>query len=264
MRLDFHTHVFRPAAARVVIEQMCAQMGIQAAGTGVIDDLRMRLAAANLHGAVMLYSPPKPAMIRAANLFVLEQQAAQPDFVAFGSVHPHAKDWEAELDFLRQAGIKGLKLHPEYQGYSLEEPEVEAMLRAAAPHFVFLCHMGGLVPGVTPATVQAAPHMLARLLDRVPGMRFVAAHFGGQYLWEEALEHLAGRDDVWLDTAAALRSIAPELLRQILDRHDPEKIIFGSDYPFYDPAVEIRLLERIMGPDNLEKSLNNGATLLDL
>lgn len=263
MRIDFHTHVFRPAAAKLVIDEMCTRMGMSAAGTGVIDDLRLRLQLARLDSAVLLYAPPKASMIHTANRFVVEQQAAHPDLIAFGSVHPHDKNWQAELDYLRHAGIRGLKLHPEYQDYSLDDPAMLELLRAAAPHFVFLCHMGGLVSDVTSATVRAAPYMLARVLDEVPHMRFIAAHLGGNFLWEDALEHLAGRD-VWLDTSASLHAVNESTLHAILQRHDPEKIIFGSDYPFWDPSVEARRLERLTSSDTLDKILSNGAKILDM
>ncbi len=263
MRIDIHTHVFRAGAAQQIIDAMAARIHVKAPGTGLPEDLIARIHAAGLDRAVALYAPPKPAMIHLANSFAIDLQRQYPELIVFGSVHPHMPRWEEELDFLRNAGIKGLKLHPEYQNYSLADPQVVPLLQAAAPHFVFLCHMGGLAPDMDPATVAATPYQLARILDQIPHMRFIAAHLGGQYLWEDSLEHLAGRD-VWLDTAAALHAINPATRFAILQKHDPQKIVFGSDYPFFDPATEIEELERILPSPAVERILTNASRLFDL
>jgi len=263
MRIDVHAHVFRPAAAQRLVEEISARIGVPAAGSGLVEDLIARERAAGIDRAVVLYAPPKPAMIRMANRFAVAQQQEHPDLFVFGSVHPHSRNWEEELDFLRHAGIRGLKLHPEYQNYRLDDTALLPLLKAAAPHFIFLCHMGGLAPGASAATTAAAPHMLAAILDLVPDMRFIAAHLGGHYLWEEALEHLAGRN-VWLDTSASVRAAQPATLAAIFRRHDPEKILFGSDYPFFDPAAEVEALSRRLPPAMLDMALTNASLLLGL
>ena len=263
MRIDVHTHIFRDSAAEQIVADMSRRLGLAAVGTGLPDDLLTRLDAAGLDSSVVLYAAPTPAMMHLSNRFAIEIQQRFPRLIVFASVHPHAKEWERELEILREAGIRGLKLHPEYQGYSLADPAVLPLLEAGMKDFVFLCHMGGLTPECTESGVAASPRMLADLLDRVPGMRFIAAHLGGQFLWDEALKHLAGRE-VWLDTAACGAQVPATTLSAFFRRHDSEKILFGSDYPFFDPSVEINALAERLPPSLLDRLLSNAAPLFDL
>jgi hypothetical protein len=61
--------------------------------------------------------------------------------------------------------------------------------------------------------------------------------------WEHVPETLMGRE-VWLDTSSSLMSIDDEVLKTILKGHPRSHLLFGSDYPLYDPGDEFKLLQK--------------------
>ena len=104
---------------------------------------------------------------------------------------------------------------------------------------------------------------MAAQLERFPRLRVIAAHFGGFQHWQYVVEHLAGRN-VYFDTSSSLYDISDQLLFDIFNHHPRERILFGSDYPLFDPADEMEVLQRRLrlSDAELEEILENGARLL--
>lgn len=261
MPTDFHAHAFHPKIAAKVCSQLEAHYGLPPVGSGLAEDLLDRARDAGLSRVVVHCAATVPAQMAPANDFALQLQAAHPAIVAFGTLHPHAPRtaWEAELDRLRAAGVRGLKFHPEFQGFWLDDTRLPPLLEACRD-FIWMFHIGDVPP---PEQNPSCPVKLAKILDDFPGVRVVAAHLGGYRHWECALERLAGRD-VWLDTSSSLPFIRQDTLEGIVRRHDPARLLFGSDYPLFDPGQEMDLLRQRLRLDDaaMTRLLTNADALL--
>lgn len=261
MFLDAHTHAFHPKIADKVLCKLQDHYGIETVGTGLVDDLLLRAKRAGLDKVVVHCAATAAAQVVPANAFAIELRKSHSEIIPFGTIHPDCTDWKAQLDRLRAAGIHGLKLHPEFQGFWLNDPRLLPIIEEAQRDFVFMCHIGDKV---RPEENPSCPYKLAALLDAFPDARFIAAHFGGFMHWNYALEVLAGRR-VWVDTSSSLEFIEEDTLRGFLKKHPRECILFGSDYPLYDPADEYHRLQQRTGysDDVMEELLSNAAVLLD-
>ena len=133
------------------------------------------------------------------------------------------------------------------------------MFEAAQDDFIFLFHIGDSVP---PEKNPSCPYKLAALLDRFPRLRCIAGHLGGYHRWEHSLKALVGRD-VWLDTSSCTPFIQPDLLKAILRKHPQDRILFGSDYPLYDPGdAMMHLQEKAeLGDADLDRYCSNADAL---
>ena len=133
------------------------------------------------------------------------------------------------------------------------------MFEAAQDDFIFLFHIGDNVP---PEKNPSCPYKLAALLDRFPRLRCIAGHLGGYHQWEHSLKALVGRD-VWLDTSSCTPFIQPDLLKAILRKHPQDRILFGSDYPLYDPGdAMMHLQEKAeLGDADLDRYCSNADAL---
>ena len=152
-----------------------------------------------------------------------------------------------------------LKLHPDFQHFWLDDPRLLPMFEAAQDDFIFLFHIGDNVP---PEKNPSCPYKLAALLDRFPRLRCIAGHLGGYHQWEHSLKALVGRD-VWLDTSSCTPFIQPDLLKAILRKHPQDRILFGSDYPLYDPGdAMMHLQEKAeLGDAALDRYCSNADAL---
>ncbi len=260
MSIDFHTHVFHPKIAQKVLNQLEDHYGITPVGTGLVDDLLIFLRAADIEQAVVHTAATTPEQVIPANNWSIHLQQQHSELSAFGTIHPGYKDWQKEIDRLQQHGIKGLKFHPDFQGYDLADSRLDPIFEYAGSRFILLFHVGdSLSPKINPSS----PQKLAVIRKKHPVPVIVAAHLGGYLHWFDALKYLAG-SDVYLDTSSSLQFIQRDLLKKILSRHPLDRILFGSDYPLFDASKELRLLKSKAGMSRqqIDRILGNGCKLL--
>ncbi len=259
MPIDVHTHAFHPKIADKVVRQLEDHYRISPVGNGLLEDLLPRLDRAGIDRAVMHCAATKPEQVVPANNWALHVQENYPRLIPFGTFHPAFADWEGEFDRLAAAGIKGIKIHPDFQGFSLDDPRLDPILEAIGQRFFLMVHVGDLRP---PEENPSSPQKLAALLDRFPRLKVIAAHLGGFQHWPWVVEHLAGRD-LYFDTSSSLNAIPSRLLFDIFAHHPRERILFGSDYPLFDPREEMKLLRIRMrlADRELEELLTNGERL---
>jgi len=255
--VDCHTHVFPPKIAPRLVEAIGRDLGLKPAGDGTAEDLVRHLDRAGLTSALCFTAALRPDQMIPANSWMLTLARASSRLIPLGTVHPDHPAWESELARLERNGIRGLKIHPDLCGIALDSPSWNPVWEAAAGRFLVMIHMGPTKDG---GATLSRPRDLALVLKRFPGLAVIAAHLGGQYQWAQTLEHLAGLN-VYMDTSCC-PGIAPEqAFEAILKRHDPERILFGSDYPLHAPDVELAalgaLLRRVGASQ--EQIIKNGA-----
>ncbi|MBN1140778.1 MAG: amidohydrolase [Deltaproteobacteria bacterium] len=239
MAIDIHTHAFHPKIADKVVRQLEEHYRIAPVGNGLLEDLLPRLDRAGIDRAVMHCAATKREQVIPANNWALQVQETCPRLIPFGTFHPDFPEWERELERLAAAGIKGIKLHPDFQGFALDDPRLDPILEAIGERFYLMIHIGDRLP---PELNPSSPQKLAAQLDRFPRLKVIAPHFGGFQHWSFVVEYLAGRD-LYLDTSSSLNAIPSRLLFDIFAHHPRERILFGSDYPLFDPLAEMKLLQ---------------------
>jgi hypothetical protein len=261
MSIDIHTHAFHPKIADKVLAQLKDHYHISPTGTGTVEDLLPRLKKAGIDRAVVHSAATKPDQVIPANNWAIFMQENYPELFSFGTIHPAYAAWEKELDRLENKGIKGLKIHPDFQGFSMTDKRLAPIYEAIGTRFVIMLHVGDTTP---PEKNASSPQKVAELIRNFPSLTVIAAHFGGYHHWEYVCDHLAGKN-VFLDTSSSLFTIPQDLLESIFNNHPRERIFFGSDYPLFNPADELkRLAQRLhLGDSEIYDLLNNGAFLLD-
>lgn len=263
MFIDVHTHAFHPKIAPKVLTQLEEHYGIPSIGTGEITDLLARANNAGLDKVAILCAATAAAQVTPANNYAIYLQENHLDnVVSFGTIHPEYMEWEQELQRLRKHGIRGIKLHPDFQGFRLDDPRLLPIIESAQHDFLFMVHVGDTLP---PEENPSCPYKMAALLDAFPKARFIAAHLGGYLHWEHALNSIIGRN-IYIDTSSSVEYIAPATLHTIFKKHPRDHILFGSDYPLFDPAIEREKLQRYakLTTKELEEILGNGANALGL
>lgn len=271
MFIDCHMHAFADKIADKAVAQLINYYQMPTHFGGRLDDVLDAAGEAGLDGLILLVAATKPEQVKPANDWVLsmlkqyqkkaQKSSPKPKIAHFGTYHVDDPDWLSEIKRLRAAGIKGIKLHPEFQGIDLANPKLRPFFEEVKKDFVLMIHVGD--PKVSPNNMST-PKKIAAILDNFPGIRIIAAHMGGLYFWDEAYEVLAGRD-VYFDTSSSLSFMDQNLARKIFAKHGTEKIFFGSDFPLKSPKEEFEVLDRIswLSSDEKERILGlNCAELL--
>lgn len=146
MFTDIHTHAFHPKIARHAVEHLNEAYQLDCVGEGTIADMLLREKRSGIGRCVVLCAATTPGQVVPANDYAVTLQREHPEVTAFGTLHPGYEAWESQLERLKAAGIRGLKLHPDFQHFWLDDPRLLPMFEAAQDDFIFLFHIGDNVP----------------------------------------------------------------------------------------------------------------------
>ncbi len=235
MIVDGHVHVWPDRIAGRALGQ--PRPGLQRFGDGTVDQAADALAAAGIDRGICLGVADRPERLEAANRFV---GSLDPErFVGFGSVHP-GRSPEENVSSLRENGLKGVKVHPLFQGYALDDRDLWNVFEALAGEFVAVIHVG---EGDTPeAGERCTPAMLRDVARNFPALDVVACHLGGYEVLDQAEALVVGLPgNVYLDTSwpPSIATVDPRRVRRVIERHGPERVVFATDWPMADPVAEI-------------------------
>lgn len=237
MIIDFHTHCFPDAIAEKAVNQLASKVDFIPYTNGTLDALLQRMDQCGCDKSVVLQIATKPHQQKAINDWAAEK--TNDRFVIFGSIHPDAEDWEAELDRIKSLGLKGVKFHPDYQLFYINEERMFPIYQKIASLGLITVFHGGIDAGLYPERFFSHPKHLKEALPHFNGAPVVMAHMGGWKMWDEVEEHLVG-EDVYLDTSMAMGIIDDDQMVRIINNHTPDKILFATDSPwsYLDKAID--------------------------
>lgn len=256
--VDMHTHVFPDHVAGPAMAALQAESKVTPVFDGTVAGLRAAMDRAGVDRAVVQPVATRPEQVPAVNDWAAGLDGER--VVAFGAMHPDLDDAAREVARMRALGLRGFKLHPEFQRFWPHDPRMGPIYEAAIEHGMTVFFHAGL--DIAIPTVHSTPESFARVLDTWPGLTVALAHFGGWKQWDDVLRHLAGRD-VYLDTAYTLGWVDEDLFRTILAAHGTQRVLFGSDGPWADQTIEMERLRDLRLPeDDLAAILGGNATRL--
>ena len=263
MIIDFHTHIFPAELAAKTLPWMMSFTRVPFYTDGTGKALRASMDRAGVDVSVTLPIVTKAGTMRKINDYAAAQ-ARQWGFMSFGSVHPDEPDWRGELKRFRELGLKGLKLHHDYQGFWFDSKENYAIIEAAFDEGLpVLVHPGN--DPVSPSVHRCTPKMLRDALPLLRQGRFIAAHLGAHMMLEAAKENIIGTD-VYIDLSMAEVYYSWEQIRPLVLAHDPDRILFGTDSPWDDQARAIDGIRSMALGEELETKIfeTNARRLLQI
>ena len=242
MIIDFHTHCFPDKlAARAVQRLSDAGGGLMSYADGTLEGLRQQMTQHNIDLSVVLNIATKPEQQTNVNNFAASLDK-EKDLIAFGSVYPGAPDAFEELERIKELGLKGVKFHPEYQQFAVDDPRWKPLYRKISELGLITVFHAGVDYGFPPP-YGCMPDGLASVLDcfETP---VVAAHWGGLQYGEDVLRHLCGRE-VYLDTSFGYGRLSKYHAEMIIEKHGVDRLLFATDSPWHTAAMEWRLLNTL-------------------
>lgn len=263
MLIDFHTHAFPPKLAGRALGKLAYDAGgLEPQTDGTLASLKQQMETDGVDLSVVLAIATNPRQMCKVNDYAIEMDR-DAQIIAFGSVHPDAPDALQELERIKDAGLKGVKLHPEFQGFYADDEKMKPIYRKISELGLITVFHAGEDYGYPPP-YHAMPEHLKNAL-RWFDAPVVAAHWGGIGCGREVLQKLCG-ENLWFDLSYGYAAMAKPMAQAILDAHGPEKLLFGSDSPWHRPAWEMRLLDTLdLSPEDREKiHWKNAAALLKL
>lgn len=225
--IDIHAHIFPGKIVYKAVHSIGDFYDIPMDGAGSSKDL---IAHGDKIGTVkyVVHSvATKPSQVCAINAFILSQMKIYHEFLGFITLHPYMDDIEKELDMALENGMYGVKIHPDFQRFDIDDPKAVDMYKMIGDKLPILIHMGD------EHKTFSKPERLARVLDLCPKLNVIAAHFGGYHAWEDSKKYLMKREDVYFDTSSTLFKLPADEATYMARTHGIERMLFGTDYPMW-------------------------------
>lgn len=173
----------------------------------------------------------------------------------FGSVNPMLPDWEDDLRrCAEEHRMPGLRLHPNYHGYKLDDPAFVRLLQLAAERRLLvqialvmederMMHPLWQVP-----PVDVAP--LARAVKEAPRLQLVLLNAALRTLRGEPLRELLSAGEVYVEISMLEGAGG---VKSLLEQAPLQRVLFGSHAPlFYFESALLKLQESALSEEELQ------------
>ncbi len=231
--IDIHTHVYPEKIARKATQSVCDFYELESGNTGTSAELIEKGSRAGIEKYLILPVAIRPDHVAGINEFIKSECDTHSEFVGFGTVHAEMDDIISEVDHIRSLGLRGVKMHPDTQLFNIDDERLYPMYEEIQGKLPVYLHTGDFRHDFS------HPRRLRRVLDDFPKLQVVAAHLGGWSVYDAAQEYLRDTDAL-VDVSSSLMFMEPEKAVAYIRSYGIERVMFGSDFPLWDPDVEAK------------------------
>jgi predicted TIM-barrel fold metal-dependent hydrolase len=244
--IDFHTHAFPEKIVDRAIATLEENSGEKAYHDGRVSSLLASMDAAGIEAAVIANIATKPDQFDA--ILKWSHEIRSERIIPFLSVHPDDPAAREHIRITKQEGFKGIKLHPYYQEFILDEERLFPIYEEISKQqLVLLSHTGFDI--AFPRTRICDPQKIIAISERFPELLFVASHCGAWEDWDEVETLLIGKK-IFIEISFSVTSIEPDRAKKILLSHPKEYLLFGTDSPWVDQKTTVEgILSLDLGQD---------------
>lgn len=259
MIIDFHTHAFPDNVAAKAIPALAKEGKVTAHTQGTVDSLLASMDRAGINTSVICSIATRPAHFEP--ILAWSTAIQSPRLIPLPSIHPADTDAVARVFRLKSEGFRGIKMHPYYQDFSLDEERLTPLYEALSETGLLLViHCGYDI--AFPRIRRADPAQILTIKNRFPDLRLITTHFGGWDNWEEVEEILIGKE-IFMEISFALSYLPPEQSARMLNNHPADYLLFGTDSPWDDQLAAIQRLEKFnLNTERLHSILGQNAQRL--
>jgi hypothetical protein len=193
-----------------------------------------------LDRVVVLAVAAPPYWIRASNEFISAfAKACGPKVIGFASVDPNSPAAVPDLErAVLELGLRGVKLSPIYQNFEPDSPAIYPLYRKIQElRIPIIWHQGTSMAARFGWLEAAYPVRLDKVLREFPEIKMIFSHLC--YPWAtEAVIMARKHPQLYVDISAmaARPWFVYNALVAAMEYEALDKVLFGSDYPWYTPA----------------------------
>lgn len=239
MIIDFHAHIYPEKIAEKATKNVGSFYNLAMTYSGLPEELIARGSKVGVEKYIVHSTATKPEQVESINNYIIDQINKHPEFIGFGTIHPDYKDFEKELTRIKEAGLKGVKFHPDFQQFQFDDPKL-------SPIYETLAKLD--IPVLTHAGDKrfdfSGPKRISNVLDKHPDLTVIAAHFGGYTEWDKSMEYLVGKN-VYFDTSSSLFVLSVDEAMNMIRKHGVDKFLFGTDFPMWDHEDELSRFNKL-------------------
>lgn len=260
--IDFHVHIYPDSVAAKVAATIGLPEEAKHPERLTAEGITAAAKRAGVTLSVNLPVATKAEHVENTNRYV---RSMPEGVISFAALHPDTPNKREVLTCLKAEGFKGIKFHPEFQNFALEEERMREAWEAMSDlGLIAVFHAGG--DRCFPPPYHTSPRTFVDFAKKYPKLKIVAAHMGGYMMWYETELELAGKADIYLDTSWMTAMCDAKQLVRTIRKHGADKILFASDSPWREPKDDIAAILALPLEDEEKEMIlhKNAERLLEL
>lgn len=250
--VDAHAHIFPEKIADKAVQSISDFYTTPMQHRGLSEALIESGNKIGVERYLVFSTATRLEQVESINNFIIDKINTYKEFFGLGTMFKGYKDFENELKKLKSAGIKGIKLHPDFQKFDINDPELFPIYDTLSELNMFvMTHAGDFRYG------YSHPEKIAEVAKKFPKLNIIAAHFGGWSQWDMARDCLK-LDNVYFDTSSTMGFCGLENAKKAFEAFDNTHIFFATDFPMWDHKAELENIMKLgLSDDMLENVLYN-------
>ena len=259
--IDFHAHAFPDQVAASAIPYLEEEGDVKAMHDGRVASLLNLMDRDGVEKSVICSIATRASQF--TTILNWSRQIRSERIIPFPSFHPTDPEMVEHISQIKAEGFKGIKMHPYYQGFFLDDEKLY-------PAYEKICELGLILVMHTgfdiafPRIRRCDPRQILNVMTRFPDLKLVTTHLGAWQQWGEVEDLLAGRR-IYMDISYTLDQIDQQTARRIIINHPQAYILFGTDSPWSGAGATYHNLLRLELGEELERRIlrENGLALLE-
>lgn len=245
--IDFHTHAFPDEIAEKAMAKLQEECVVKAVLDGKLDSLLKSMDKSGITKSVLCNIATKPEQFNP--ILKWSKKVRSERILPLPSVHPLDIKIKEHLKIVKEEGFLGIKMHPFYQNFSIDDEKAFKIYEALVENNLFIViHCGYDIS--FPEWDIAAPTRILNVIEKFPNLKFITTHLGAWKQWDEVEKLILGKE-VYMEISFSFGWLPDKKIKEFLLKHPSDFILFGTDSPWADQSKEIENLKNI----NLPKSL---------
>ncbi len=248
--IDSHCHIYPEKIAARAVAGIGDFYDIPMVLDGRVDTLLSSMASCGIDHAVVSSCATSPAQVVSINNFIADAvDKSEGKFTGLGTLHPESEDLEGDFEHLMALGLKGVKMHHDFQKFAIDDPKCMPIYELCAGRIPLLLHTGDN------RYDYSNPDHMGPVLKAFPNLTVVGAHLGGWSIWDQAVKYLSKYENFVVDCSSALYAISPETAVEVMNAYGEDRIMFGTDFPMWGARGELKRVEKLGLPKQAQEKL---------
>ena len=247
--IDCHCHIYPEKIADKAVQGISDFYQIDMCCDGKLKTLLTENKKYGITHSLIFSVATKPSQVKSINEFIAQNVNIAPDkFTGLGTLHPDSDDIKSDVDHLLELGLKGVKIHPEFQGVKINDERCYKIYELCRGKLPVLFHTGDN------RYEMSNPDNLLPILKQFPDLTVIGAHFGGYSVWDDAMKNFSGFDNLYVDCSSAMPFMSIKKSRELVDFYGADHVLFGTDFPMWNIGEELNRFNEL-GLSNDQKEL---------
>jgi uncharacterized protein len=257
--IDFHTHAFPDELADRAMQSLQHGCDVKAQLDGRVSSLLTSMDSCGIEKAVVCSIATKPSQFDP--ILKWSKKIRTERIIPLPSVHPDDTQCLEHIELVKASGFKGIKMHPYYQDFFLDEPKM-------LPIYEKICEQNLLLVMHTGFDIaferirRCDPTKILYVAEKIPALKFIATHLGAWEDWQEVQRLLIGKP-VYMEISMTFGYLDAETIKNMLLAHPADYLLFGSDSPWTNQSNTLNFLRQLnLGKDRESRICSKNALRL--